>query len=222
MYVDDDPSVLSVSKQILEMNNNFKIDTISSVDEAFEKIKTNHYDAIVSDYEMPCKDGLDFLAELIEQGYTTPFILFTGKGREEIAMKALNMGAAGYFNKHDYPETVYGELSHGIKSAVQHNQQTQKAVESEKKYHSLFENMLDGFAYCKMIFDEKNNPIDFVYLEINDAFERLTGLKREVVIGKKVTEAIPGTEKANPSFLKFTEGSHLPGKKKNLKFTSNL
>jgi len=75
--------------------------------------------------------------------------------------------------------------------------------DSEKKYRSLFENMLDGFAYCRMIFDEKSNPIDFEYLEINDAFERLTGLKREAVVGKRVTEAIPGTEKANPELFEI-------------------
>ena len=75
--------------------------------------------------------------------------------------------------------------------------------ESEKKYHSLFENMLDGFAYCRMIYDEQNNPIDFEYLEINDAFERLTGLKRQTVVGKKVTEALPGTKKANPELFEI-------------------
>ncbi len=50
---------------------------------------------------------------------------------------------------------------------------------SEEEYRSLFANMIDGFAYCKMIFDENNEPVDFVYLQINDAFERITGLKRE-------------------------------------------
>jgi PAS domain S-box-containing protein len=75
--------------------------------------------------------------------------------------------------------------------------------ESEKKYHSLFENMLDGFAYCKMIFDDKGVPIDFEYLEINDAFERLTGLKRADVAGKRATVAIPGIEKANPELFEI-------------------
>jgi PAS domain S-box-containing protein len=75
--------------------------------------------------------------------------------------------------------------------------------DSEKKYRSLFENMLDGFAFCQMIFDEQNNPVDFVYLEINDAFERLTGLKREAIVGKKVTEAIPGAEKTNPELFEI-------------------
>jgi PAS domain S-box-containing protein len=70
--------------------------------------------------------------------------------------------------------------------------------ESEEKYRSLFENMINGFAYCRMIFDENDLPVDFVYLEINDSFEKLTGLKKEAVIGRKVSEAIPGTREANP------------------------
>jgi len=72
---------------------------------------------------------------------------------------------------------------------------------SQERYRSLFVNMLDGYAYCKMIFDKQNKPVDFVYLEINDAFERLTGLKRDKVIGKRVTEAIPGIKEANPELF---------------------
>jgi PAS domain S-box-containing protein len=75
--------------------------------------------------------------------------------------------------------------------------------ESKEKYHSLFANMLDGFAYCKMIFNLEGKPVDFVYLEVNDAFEVLTGLKRELVVGKNVTEAIPGIREANPELLEI-------------------
>ena len=75
--------------------------------------------------------------------------------------------------------------------------------ESREKYRLLFQNMIDGFAYCRMIFNEKNIPIDFEYLEINDAFERLTGLKREAVVGKRVTEAIPSIKSANPELLEI-------------------
>ena len=72
---------------------------------------------------------------------------------------------------------------------------------SEEKYRSLFENMINGYAYCRMIFDQKDEPVDFVYLEINSAFERLTGLKREIVVGRRVSEAIPGTREANPELF---------------------
>jgi len=74
---------------------------------------------------------------------------------------------------------------------------------SEEQYRSLFSNMMDGFAFCKMIFDEEDRPIDFIYLQVNDAFEKITGLKKELVLGRKVTEAIPGTEKANPELFEI-------------------
>ncbi len=74
---------------------------------------------------------------------------------------------------------------------------------SEEEYSSLFANMTDGFAYCQMIFDETNQPVDFVYLQINDAFERITGLQRGLVVGKKVTQAIPGIKEANPELFEI-------------------
>jgi PAS domain S-box-containing protein len=73
--------------------------------------------------------------------------------------------------------------------------------ESETRFRSLFENMIDGFAYCRMLFDERNQPYDFIYLAVNNAFERLTGLRH--VIGKKVTEVIPGIRESNPELFEI-------------------
>lgn len=78
---------------------------------------------------------------------------------------------------------------------------TEALQESEKRYHSLFENMLEGFAYCKMLYDGEGHPIDFIYLYVNVAFERLTGLR--AVTGKKVTEANPGVKESNPELLEI-------------------
>jgi diguanylate cyclase (GGDEF)-like protein/PAS domain S-box-containing protein len=61
--------------------------------------------------------------------------------------------------------------------------------ESERRYRSLFENMLEGFAHCEMVFDDRGRPIDFVYLAVNSAFEKLTGLRK--VVGRGFTEIIP-------------------------------
>lgn len=62
---------------------------------------------------------------------------------------------------------------------------------SELRYHSLFSQMTEGFAIQEIILDEKGNPCDYRFLDINPAFERLTGLKREQVIGKRMTEVLP-------------------------------
>ncbi len=71
--------------------------------------------------------------------------------------------------------------------------------QSEQRYHSLFENMLDGFAHCKMLFDDHGRPVDFVYLDVNSQFGKLTGL--ENVVGKKVTEVIPGIKESHPELF---------------------
>ncbi len=72
--------------------------------------------------------------------------------------------------------------------------------ESEARYTSLFANMLEGFAYCRMIFEE-GEPRDFVYLDVNKKFHELTGLRD--VVGKRVTEVIPGIRKSNPELFEI-------------------
>lgn len=73
--------------------------------------------------------------------------------------------------------------------------------ESEEKYRSLFQNMLNGFAYHEIIIDDNGQPVDYVFLEVNDAFEELTGLKRENIINNKVTEALPGIKKDSADWI---------------------
>jgi len=80
------------------------------------------------------------------------------------------------------------------------DERTREVQESEKRYRSLFDNMLNGFAYCRMLFKD-DLPQDFIYLDVNKAFEKLTGLKN--VVGKKVTEVIPGIKEAHPELFEI-------------------
>jgi PAS domain S-box-containing protein len=80
--------------------------------------------------------------------------------------------------------------------------------ESEARFRSLFENMLNGFAYCKMIFED-GRPQDFIYLDVNQAFETLTGLKGAV--GKTVSELIPGIRETDPDLLEMYGNVALTG-----------
>lgn len=72
--------------------------------------------------------------------------------------------------------------------------------EIEASYRSLFQNLLNGFAYCRMIY-EQDRPSDFVYLAVNSAFEGLTGLKN--VVGKRVSEVIPGIREKDPKIFEI-------------------
>ena len=72
--------------------------------------------------------------------------------------------------------------------------------ESEESYQTLFENMLNGVSYCRMLFDG-DRPVDFVYLAVNKSFEALTGLKG--VVGRKASDVIPGVRQTDPELFEF-------------------
>jgi CheY-like chemotaxis protein len=148
LHVDDDQSVLQISKQMMMDIGNLEVDSSLSVDEAFKKLSTGHYDVVVSDYEMPKKDGLQFLKELREQNNQIPFILFTGKGREEVAARALNLGADGYFRKEGSVQKVYEELSYGIRLIVERKSiQTSRRVSKHliKKVHTSAPSLIHSY-----------------------------------------------------------------------------
>jgi PAS domain S-box-containing protein len=88
-----------------------------------------------------------------------------------------------------------------LAAEVEERKRAEEALrESEEHYRSLFDHMLDGFAYCRMHF-EQNRPADFTYLKVNESFGTLTGLKN--VTGKKVSEVIPGIRESNPELFEI-------------------
>jgi PAS domain S-box-containing protein len=139
LHVDDDPCILEVTKSILELEGNFEVDNVLSVDEAFKKMEEQSYDAVVSDYEMPTENGLQFLKELREKHNKIPFVIFTGRGREEVAIEALNLGADRYLNKTGDPETVYCELAHAIHQAVDRRSAQTESLKREAKLNAILE-----------------------------------------------------------------------------------
>jgi PAS domain S-box-containing protein len=70
-----------------------------------------------------------------------------------------------------------------------------------KQFNMFFERMIDGFAYHKIVVDKAGKPVDYVFLEVNNAFETMTGLKKEKIMGKRVTEVIPGIEKDHANWI---------------------
>jgi DNA-binding NtrC family response regulator len=150
LHVDDELGLLKVAKQCLEMQGPFHVDTADSVEEALARLGKEKYNVIVSDYQMPGKDGLEFLKELREKGNAIPFIMFTGKGREEVAIKALNLGASQYLSKIGETETVYAELAHSVRELAKTTKTEEKMRESEQKFRNLFDKANDGLVFVDL------------------------------------------------------------------------
>jgi len=77
----------------------------------------------------------------------------------------------------------------------------QALVESERRYRNLFTSLIDGFALHEIVLNDKGEPIDYIFLEVNKAFETLSGLKKEDILGKRVTDVLPGIEKDRANWI---------------------
>ncbi len=140
LYVDDEPSLLDVGKLFLEMDGTFVVDTLTSASEALTRLKMERYDAILSDYQMPEMDGITFLKQIRTLENKTPFIIFTGRGREDVVIEALNNGADFYIQKGGEPKSQFAELSNKIRYAVskKHSEEAlgeSELLEKEMEYH---------------------------------------------------------------------------------------
>ena len=140
LYVDDEPALLEIGKLFLEREGTFVIDTLISVSDALMRLNTERYDAILSDYQMPEMDGITFLKQLRASGNKTPFVIFTGRGREEVVIEALNNGADFYIQKGGDVKAQFAELSNKICYAVSRKQSDEalgvsEVLEKEMEYH---------------------------------------------------------------------------------------
>lgn len=184
LFVDDDQGLLDQAKYVLEKeNDDFEVIPIQSSDEALEYLNNNSADIIISDYKMPGMDGIDLLKKIREREDDIPFIIFTGKGREEVAMKALNLGANRYFRKGGDPISQYEVLAQAIIKEINHyraKKDREKVVSEidliKKKYRTLFDNI-----NMPSVVVDKNEKIVIA----NRSFEKLTKYSRKELEKKK-------------------------------------
>jgi PAS domain S-box-containing protein len=118
LYVDDEPDLLDIAKIFLEDTRDFSIATDTRATHALPAIREVGYDAVISDYQMPDMDGIAFLKRIREQHGDIPFILFTGRGREEVVIAAINNGADFYLQKGGDPSAQFAELAHQLRQAI--------------------------------------------------------------------------------------------------------
>jgi signal transduction histidine kinase len=140
LYVDDEPALLELGKIFLENEGGFIVNTLDSASDALTRLNMEPYDAILSDYQMPGMDGISFLKRIRESGNKTPFIIFTGRGREEVVIEALNNGADFYIQKGGEPLSQFAELSNKIHYAVSRKQseaalEVSEVLEKEMEFH---------------------------------------------------------------------------------------
>jgi PAS domain S-box-containing protein len=180
--VDDSQDQLFILERFLKKSHpQFDVITTESGHDALRILERVHVDAIVSDYQMPGIDGLQLLEQLRARSQMIPFIIFTGKGREEVAIHALNLGADYYLRKEGELKSLYQELIHIIQKVIAHARAERELKDSEEKYRDLVENINDSLY----ILDE-NGKIAY----ISPSVTSIIGYDSLDIIGRSITDFI--------------------------------
>ncbi len=137
LYVDIELGLLEIAKLYLEESGEFSVTTIDSAIAALGLLENEKFDAIISDYQIPEMDGIEFLDEVRKRFGKIPFILFTGKGREEVVIQAINNRADFYLQKGGEPGSQFAELSHKIRSATFKKRADEKFLYINRLYSIL-------------------------------------------------------------------------------------
>jgi PAS domain S-box-containing protein len=175
LVVDDAEAILALSKEFLERTGRISVDTSESADAAIGKLKAGRYDAIVSDFGMPGMDGIEFLKHVRRILPKIPFILFTGKGREEVVIDALNFGADSYIPKGGDPKEQFGELECRIHQVVEMCRAEKTAQVSERRLADIFDFLPDA----TFVIDREGKVIAW-----NRAMEAMTGVPAQDIMGQ--------------------------------------
>lgn len=137
LHVDDDSDLLEMTATFLKREDDrFDIETITEPRGAVKYIRDHGFECVISDYDMPHQNGIEFLRKVRSEYTDLPFILFTGKGSEEVASDAITAGATDYIQKETGTEQ-YQLLANRIRHAVEKYRSKKTVERKEERYHNL-------------------------------------------------------------------------------------
>ena len=148
LFVDDEPGMLDIARSYIEEQSGFRIECLPSAKAALHRMQETIFDVIVADYQIPEMNGIELLKKIRGKKNFIPFIIFTGRGREEIAIEALNAGADFYLQKGGDPKAQFAELFNIIKKVVRQHKAEEALEVSEERYRRITEGLTDYLYTC--------------------------------------------------------------------------
>ncbi|RDZ42170.1 HTR-like protein [Haloferax sp. Atlit-19N] len=181
LYVDDDEGLLALTKRFLESTDDgIEVETTDSPQRALALLERESFDAVVSDYQMPEMSGLELLSVLRdERGSDIPFVIFTGRSREEVAIEALNLGADSYLQKGGDPTAQYGVLRQTLVRITEHRRAEQRLREREAHLRVTLDSIAEG-----VVATDASGTVT----QLNRTAEDRTGYDADAAVGKPLSD----------------------------------
>lgn len=172
LHVDDEPDFAEMAATFLEREDDrLSVKTVASADEGLDSLRGADIDCVVSDYDMPGQNGIEFLKTVRNEYPDLPFLLYTGKGSEKIASEAISAGVTDYLQKGS-DISQYTVLANRILNAVEQYRAGQEVEETQQRLREIAENVTD----CVWLFDRDWQETVFV-----SGYEEVWGRPKEAL-----------------------------------------
>ncbi|WP_323677166.1 response regulator [Halorubellus sp. PRR65] len=216
LHVDDDEALLSLLEAMMErVDHQFSVSTLQRPTEALERLDDGDIDCVVCDYDMPRMNGLEVLKAIREEYPDLPFILYTGKGSEEIASDAISAGVTDYLQKGSGSEH-YELLANRIRKYVERYRANREYELTEERYRRLVEQSMVGIGLSQ------DGVFEYVNPKFADIFgyetAELTGASIETVVAPsdedRVRRALASREAGDVESVHYViTGQHKDGER---------
>ena len=171
LHVDDKPDFAELTAEFLKReDDSITVTTATSASEGLEHLSRGDFDCIVSDYDMPTQNGIEFLKSVRENSPDLPFVLFTGKGSEEIAGEAISAGVTDYLQKKRVTDQ-YTVLANRLRNAVERH----RAEKERKRQRKAIETAQEGISILNQ---------DGEYIYVNQAYADIYGYDPDEMEGE--------------------------------------
>ncbi|MFC5134219.1 MULTISPECIES: response regulator [Haloferacaceae] len=177
LHVDDEAGFAEMTATFLEREDDrLEVETATSADEGLDLLDDAEYQCVVSDYDMPGRNGIEFLCRIRERWVDLPVILFTGKGNEEIASEAISAGVTDYLQKGSGTDQ-YEILANRVTNAVSKLRAERQVEEERRRFRTLFDRLSQPTVEVEY---EAGEPI---VERVNPAFEETFGYDVDEIVG---------------------------------------
>ncbi|MDS0222011.1 PAS domain S-box protein [Haloarcula sp. S1AR25-5A] len=186
LHVEDDPEFASLTAAFLSrIDDRFDVITAPSADEGLTRLGEEPVDCVVSDFDMPGQNGIEFLESVRTIDEDIPFIVFTGKGSEEVASEAISAGVTDYLQKQQGTDQ-FTLLANRITNAVE-QYRSRRALEASRERLSLF---IDKSPLGVLEWDES-----FEIVQVNETGEEILRRSEADLVGKRFDTLVPDSER---------------------------
>ncbi|WP_324760921.1 response regulator [Haloarcula sp. GH36] len=179
LHVDDKPDLLEMVSIFLEREDDrFEIVQATSASNGLDQLSEQAFDCVISDYDMPGCNGIKFLQKVRAEFPDLPFILFTGKGTEEIASDAISAGVTDYLQKQGSTD-CYTVLANSVSNAIEHYRSSQMVRQREEQLRAVIERVTDAIVEVDS---------NWRFILVNQQAEELYEMDEEYLLGRNFWE----------------------------------